>query len=250
MSDAEGSNGRQSLNPSASPRFSRRETLSSIAAYLGAAGTSNLHPPVENRLVHQPGPKNSDALPVTSPKDGVIVNSVPSESQVQEGQVICHIEPDDENRAMERIRLSEKLIALEGELLSDEQIGARRRLVEIATEITNKYVEYAQFKFDNDKTQEALGVVPEIIVKQSETALAKAKGEKEKSELALRTFDYNIKTMRARHELIKSQIPEEIAFLSHKITRLEVRAPRSGTIRFHFAAGSFVKMGHSLGEIG
>jgi len=229
------------------PAMSRRATITSVAAYLGAVTAGAV---TSEASLSSPDHKGSTGIAIKSPKNGVIVDVIDAKGRpVSVGTLICHIEPDDENRAIERIKLSEKLIALEAQLLSDEQIKARRRLVEIATEITAKYVEYAQFKYDNEKTQQALGLVTDVALKQSETALAKAKGEREKAGIALAAFDFNVQMMKARHDLIESQIPAEIDFLTHKMARLEVHAPRDGKITFLVGPGSFVKMGQPIAEI-
>jgi multidrug resistance efflux pump len=218
-------------------KVSRRDAL------IAAIGSASL-------LTHDSAARSSDpqgrVLELCSPKDGIVaeISAVATKThQVGLGDLLIQIDPDDEHQALSRLKVSQELLELEARLLSDEQIGMRRRLVEISIEISNKYLEYAEFKWENEKTQHQLGLVTDVVVKQAEAAVGKARGEREKASIALTTFDFNVEMMKARHAKISSQLPEEIDFIQHKMARLDIHSPVAGKIEFRVAKGSFVKLG-------
>jgi multidrug resistance efflux pump len=235
------------------PDHMRRSTLTSaVAACFGiltaTTFASSKPKSIDEKSHVETSPNN---MLVRSPKDGVVVSLEVADGATvyADTTVLCHIEPGEETRALNRLALSKQLIELEARALSEPQVAARRRLVEIATEITNKYLEYAEFKYADDLIQKNLGLINEVWLRQAEAAVTKARGEHEKAKLALEHFDFNISLMRERHQLISAQVPQEIEFLKQKLTRLEIKTPANGKIRFSVGKGSFVKMGGSLGTV-
>jgi biotin carboxyl carrier protein len=189
-------------------------------------------------------------MEIKSPKDGFVAEiSMSDGANVVEGAIICRIDPEDELRIKGQVEMAGQFVRLQGNLLTPEQIASRRRLIEIAVEIAAKYVEYASAKLVVEKDKQGIGGSVEIEVKQAETALVKAKAEKEKADLTLKAFEFYTKQIGDSQKIVQDQIAHELAYVEQKIQRLKILAPIKGTLKLLVAKGSFIKQGQALAEI-
>jgi biotin carboxyl carrier protein len=190
-------------------------------------------------------------MDVLSPKDGTILNLAAVEgAALKAGDAICTLSGDEETIAMQRLTMAQSLLAIDQNLLSAAQVQTQRRIVQIAGEITAKYVDFAQAKLQfeqqavNDGSRtDNLGVV------QASAALQKALGEQEKATIALANFDFNVQQAQARQALALAQLPNEVSFVSSMQKRLTLNAPIAGTVRFTVAPGSFIKKGQTIATV-
>jgi hypothetical protein len=235
---------------------SRRTAIFGVVTGLvaTAVGSTDIDASLPTQSSSPKGSLNCEAgtIPVRCPKNGIIssISSIAIKSgDIVESDLICQVAFDDEALSIDRLRVAQALLEIDARVLSEDHVKNRRRTVEIAIEITNAYVRYAQSKYERDKVENDLGVTSDLLLLQSATAVAKAKAEKEKAEIALKMFDFNLQVMRERHELVKAQMIEEIKFVIGKRDQLKICAPKSGKIRLLVGVGSFVSMGQSIADI-
>jgi hypothetical protein len=236
------------------PNWSRRAAIQRVATGFVAATLTNSSAEAERE------PKNKQSnhlaeelkeagMQVCCPKNGIISSISAKDGHINETDLICQVAFDEETLAVERLKVSQSLLEIDARVLSAEQVQIRRRVVEIAGEITNAYVQYAQAKYDKDRTENELGIASDLVLLQSATALAKANAENEKARISLENFDFNLQLMKERHELVKAQMPVEIRFLADKIKQLEIHSPKAGELRLLVGIGSFVSLGQPIAEV-
>jgi len=186
-------------------------------------------------------------LQVESPKDGIVEKIFPVDgAHVLEGETLFQLDTIEEDRALERIRLSAGLIGVEENYLSVAQVALRRRVFEIAVELTKAYVDFANRKLKWDHDAVLTRTAAPIIEWQSEAGVTKANKEYEKANLALESFDFNITQAKERTRLIKEELPREERHVQTKIAQSALTCPRTGTIALLIGKSSFVKKGHIL----
>ena len=135
-------------------------------------------------------------------------------------------------------------------LVSQEQLQIQRRLLTIAVEITKSYLKCAEERYNYMRAAHHIGMQPdEAQIFQAEAALAKAKAEREKADLALNTFEFNISQAVKRQDAVKAQIPKERTYLAAKIEQSKVVAPKAGKVTLLVSVGSFAEKGQEVARI-
>jgi multidrug efflux pump subunit AcrA (membrane-fusion protein) len=195
--------------------------------------------------------ENAMSLSVECPKDGFIKRiAFRSGDVVNAGSVICEIEPDDENHAIARVNLAQKLLDLEAELLAPVNVTLRRSILQNGLDVASTNADYCQTQLDQVSAQFYVGQTDRLAVKNAETALARAKADKNKVQASLDLFDFNIRQANSRLDLYRTQINNELTFIESKAARLQIKAPVDGKVSYLVAADSFIMKGHALASIG
>jgi hypothetical protein len=190
-----------------------------------------------------------NVLIIECPKDGVVSNVNWTSAEIKRGTIICEIDPDDEDRAMDRIDLANQLLLLEANLLDPKNVAVRRGILGQGSAAAAKNEELAKLAYDeiNGKYQAGVAVVKDWA--PAGISLARAKADHAKALASLKLFDFNIEQARKRLELYKRQIPKEQAFLAKRVQRLKITAPADGVVTFLVGPNSFVEKGHPVATL-
>jgi multidrug resistance efflux pump len=189
------------------------------------------------------------AFNVESPKDGVIASIYFSDGRVKAGDIICEIEADDEQRAVDRINLAMQLLELEEHLLDPAQVKIRRSILEASEISAAKGQQLAKQIYDYYYSGSQLGVSTTPEVASANINLTRAQAEHAKAVASLKLFDFNVSQAQKRLALYKQQIPTEQSFIKNKINRLKISAPIDGSLTLYFGLRSFIEKGHLLATI-
>lgn len=224
----------------------KRRTVIALTAAIPAASGASARP-FGPALTATPA---GTTMLIECPKDGVVLSVEWGSSMVARGTVICHIEADDEEHALNRVDLAHKLLELEERLLDPAHVAVRRSIVEqgaSATESNAKLAASIYFEIMN-QIKSGLGT-SRTERDAAKIAMNRALADAAKAKTSLQLFDFNIDQARKRLTLYKLQLPTEQAFLSKKLDRLKVTAPADGTLTLLVGPNSFVKKGHTLATL-
>ena len=237
--------------------FSRRGFLAAIV------GSANATPLANASLFageKSSVPKAASGFKLMSPKDAFILSvSAAAGSQVKVGDVVCQLDTEDEDRALDRISLAQALLALEDIKLTAANVASRRQVLELANTTAQAYSTFAKFKYELDDTAVnglhfpiEPGDSPgdaEIGVQQDIAAMTKANSELTKTTLALQRFDFTIQQLKQKQTLLEAQLSKEKDRVTADKARMTIVAPVAGIISLNVAANCFVEKGSYLAEI-
>lgn len=194
-----------------------------------------------------------------SPKDAFVLKiSQTDGARVTAGLDLCTLDSEEETRALQRLDETAALLNIESKALTPEGIAMQRRVLEIAVNLTSTYVEFAKRKLEYDRDEVniqlrvAVGQLSHqewIVPEQDAAAVVKATSEKEKAELALKNFDFNIVQAQLRQKVLYSHIEEERKFIQREIARLSIKSPVPGTVKYSTSPGTFVQKGQLIAEV-
>jgi hypothetical protein len=186
---------------------------------------------------------------VESPKDGVVIRITQTFGKVTLGSLICEIQPDDEDRALDRIDLANQLLNLEENLLDPQNVAVRRSILEQGAIAAERNLALAKTIHKVGAGGEQLGAFPQHSSIPSEIAVVRAKAEHQKALASLELFDFNITQARMRLALYKQQLPKERSFVEKRIQRLRITAPADGILTILVGPDSFIKKGHPVATV-
>lgn len=250
-----------------SPMITRRGALTGLLASAALPSVVN----GEGIEAAEDTSNTADAFRISSPKDCYVLSvAVHSGDAVSSGQLICSLDSDEEDRALEKIDSATGLINLELANLDPFALVKQRRPLEIACTIAQSYLDLAYGKAElvrmNAEAAERgasltgvspiNGVLEQYMrfqldggVIQARTAVTKAQAEVEKASLALERFDINAERSRKRYQILLDTLPLERKRIEADKSRLAVKSGLAGTIHLKVSTGSFVKKGAILAVI-
>ena len=186
---------------------------------------------------------------IECPKDGIVAKVNWTSQEIKAGSVICEIDPDDEDRALDRIELANQLLLLEANLLDPKNVAVRRSILEQGVEAAATNEQLCTVIYNDRADAKKLSLIDAGGLAPYQIALARAKAEHAKALASLTLFDFNIAQARKRLQLYTQQIPEEKAFVTKRLERLKISAPADGVITVLVGANAFVKKGHLVATL-
>jgi multidrug efflux pump subunit AcrA (membrane-fusion protein) len=187
---------------------------------------------------------------LAAPRNGCIQAILVKDGQhIDSGSKICELKPDDEDFAIARIEKFKKILALEEQFFSDDQVALRREILTINLGVAKVYLAYAKAKLECEKLAVTAGKAGCYTEPQAWAAEKKAEGEVRKAEINLAQFDFSVKQAKQRFELLQDYIPHETQLVQSKLALLDVVSPIAGRITLNAGVNSFVKVGFAIAEV-
>jgi multidrug resistance efflux pump len=197
-------------------------------------------------------PENFTKLLVCCPKDGMVNELLIKDGgAIELGQLICTVDPDDENRTLDRIAAMEQLTNIEAKQLEETVINYRLRQLEINYEIANAYVLFAEKKLDlvSGLYSTTGGFIDNMVPVQADAAHKKALGEREKAVKQIELFKFSVSQSEERMKVLKAELEKEKLFVKKRLERLKIASPGAGKVNLLVGVKSFIKMGDPLAEL-
>jgi multidrug resistance efflux pump len=193
-----------------------------------------------------------DFMVVCSPKDGFVVEITPEAMNglpVPAGKHLLTLDTDDELRSQARITKMESVRRLMAEQYQGAELETSRRLAIITVEVSAELARHKQAVLSERQMQHKIGVVNSTSLSDAEAQYNQARLDLEKSELALKQFDFATLRHKNVNELVETYMQQEHHHIETKINRLKVLSPIRGTVSLRVAVNSFAELGSVLLEI-
>jgi multidrug resistance efflux pump len=194
-------------------------------------------------------------MDVCSPKDGFVKVMIAQDgSAVKAGDDLLEMDSDREERAAEQIRVREALRQLDEAKYSGEQLALAKRIAQSAVDVGEAQLKYQKAQHDVDAAKLRTGLVAvgagkaveqaNIDSKLAQTTFDRDRAVSDQKQLLL-FIDRQLKS----HALAKELNEYYAKAIQARITRLTIKAPISGHVKFHVQQGSFAQLGSTLLEI-